>query len=99
MNKIYHYKTRERRVLRGYNNAFLSFNVLFCTPQQSYIYICIFILSQKNRKQEDRYLNMFNYTRDFLRENSNIVALRADKGNSTVIMDKSEYGHKMECMV
>jgi len=38
-------------------------------------------------------------TRTFIKDNPNILFTRADKGNTTVVLDKDEYTHKMEAML
>ncbi len=54
----------------------------------------------KVTKESDKMLLRFFYnTKKFLKENKQIVVVKSDKGNKTVVMNKSEYEEKMEQLV
>lgn len=44
-------------------------------------------------------LKFFYQTKKFLKDNNQIVVVKSDKGNKTVVMNRSEYEEKMENMV
>jgi len=60
-----------------------------------------FLCTKKHINYFDRYiLNSFAISRRYLRENKNdIMVTRADKGQTTVVMDKKDYFDKMDLLL
>lgn len=56
-----------------------------------------FINNYNRSKNSDKFLLiMVNETRKFLKENQQIVVIRADKGNATIIMNRADYEKSMD---
>lgn len=53
----------------------------------------------KNVRQKDRIANNYRDAKRFLKENNNLLVLNSDKGNNTVILEKTEYETKMSELV
>lgn len=49
-----------------------------------------------NQEKDNRLLKDLEKTRDFIKKHPDIIISRADKGNSTVLINKSEYYDEME---
>jgi len=53
-----------------------------------------------NLNKTDRtLLNWFSLTKKFVKDNNNLIITRADKGNTTVVIDKIDYKQKMLTML
>ncbi|KYN04662.1 hypothetical protein ALC62_04466 [Cyphomyrmex costatus] len=58
-----------------------------------------FLTNNINNNNDKLALNNYNKTIDFCKNNPNVVFTKADKGNVTVALDKSDYIKKMEEML
>jgi len=60
-----------------------------------------FLCEKKHINYFDRYIiNLFSISKKYLRENNNdIMVTRADKGQTTVVMDKKDYFEKMDSLL
>ena len=59
-----------------------------------------FLNQKKHIKIEDKKLfHEFHFTQQFLRNNSNILVTKADKGNEVVIMERLDYQNKMDLLL
>lgn len=81
-------------------------NALFRNPDEDSIRARVinitrnFINNYEVSKNSDKFLLMMvNKTRKFLKENQQIVVINADKGNATIILNRTDYDKSMELML